>query len=71
MKEATALIIGFIIIALVFSALIAFPVMWLVNGVFSNTTLVALFGGPIGFYKALGLSVLCHILFKSYNNKLE
>jgi uncharacterized membrane protein (DUF485 family) len=49
-----------------FSLLIGFPVKWLVNGLFTDQVRLALFGvARIGFWRAVGLSFLCGILFKS------
>ncbi len=56
-------VVGLALVA-VFSAVLAFPVMWLWNGVGPN-----LFAGGtiklIDFWNAWGLSLLCGILFKS------
>jgi hypothetical protein len=54
--------LGFIVLAILVSALFAFPVMWLWNG-----CLVALITGisPIhSFLQAWGLMLLCAILIK-------
>ncbi len=52
-----------LIIAYVFAAL---PTMWLVNYLFAPSLLMTVFGVPsITFWQALGLSVLCGILFKA------
>ncbi len=60
-----ALVIGLVVI---WSALLALPVMWLWNWL-----MPVIFGlGEISFFQALGLNVLCSCLFKSnttVNNK--
>lgn len=45
-------------------ALATFPVMWLVNGVFSVPFLLFVFGGPLSFWKTFGLSLLLGLLFQ-------
>jgi hypothetical protein len=51
---------------LIIALLMALPVMWTVNYVFSDAALIAVFGAPaIGFWKALWLNFVCGILFKS------
>lgn len=56
-------IAGLAIVA-IFSALLAFPVMWLWNGVGPNLFAVGAIK-PIDFWNAWGLSLLCGLLFKS------
>lgn len=58
---------GVIILVFVIALVFALPVMLLVNYVFSPAALVAIFGGPIGFWKAFWLNFLCGFLFKSSN----
>ena len=63
---------NFLIVAFLFmlsiaaiAACMALPVMWIVNYVFSDEALVAVFGGPLSFGKALLLNLLCCALFKN------
>lgn len=62
-------IIGIVVVFLALwfgiAALLALPVMWIVNYVLSEPALIAIFGGPIGFWKAFWLIFVCGILFKS------
>jgi len=61
MAEFIAIVVLFIGISLVVAFLSAYPVMLLWNAL-----LPGLFGFPvIGFWQALGLCVMCNILFKS------
>ena len=47
-------------------AVLAFPVMWLVNGIFTSAVLLTVFGvDKIGFLQAWGLLILSGLLFKS------
>lgn len=49
----------------VIAILLAWPVQWLWN----NALLGAIDGlNPIGFWQALGINLLCSILFKSSNS---
>lgn len=57
--------VAFIVMAFVLSCVLAVPTMLLVNYVFSEAALMAVFGGAIGFWKAFWLNFLCGILFKS------
>lgn len=57
-----AAVVGGAIIAVI-SALLAFPVMWLWNGVGPNLFATAVIK-PIDFWNAWGLSLLCGLLFK-------
>jgi hypothetical protein len=46
--------------------LIALPMMWMVNYLFSDAALISVFGtATIGFWKAFWLSVFCSFAFKS------
>ncbi len=60
-------IIGCVCLILVFliilPLLMALPTMWLWNGIVVDLTKNAV--NSIGFWEALGLNVLCSILFKS------
>ena len=47
------------------AACMAVPVMWIVNYVLSDEALIAMFGGPLNFGKALLLNLLCCALFKN------
>lgn len=56
----------FALVILVIAAVLAFPIMWLVNYLFTPTLLSAIFGtAQIDFWQALCLSLLCASLFKS------
>lgn len=49
-------------------ALVAFPVMWLVNGLFTSTVILTVFGvTKVGFLQAWGVLILSGLLFKSTN----
>ena len=64
-----AIYFGFII-ALI--AIFAFPVMWIVNYLFTSTVLLTVFGtSQITFWKAFWLLVLAGFLFKSTNTNKE
>lgn len=58
-----AFAIGGILLVVVLSALLAFPVMWLWNGVTPNLFATAVIK-PIDFWNAWGLALLCGLLFK-------
>lgn len=67
--DAFAKFVGIVVVAIIsvfgIAILMAFPVEWLVNDLFTQATLMSLFGvARITFWQALGLSVLCGILFK-------
>lgn len=50
----------------VFAVVMAFPTMWIMNYLFTDSALVAVFGAPdIGFWKALWLNFFFGIAFKS------
>ena len=73
MNTLTQIVGGVVVlvaIMAVVAALMAIPTMLLVNWLLSETALVAVFGGPLGFWQALGLHFLCCLLFKS-NNGIE
>jgi hypothetical protein len=59
------LIVIFFVVVFVVAGILAIPMMFLVNYVFSPTALIAVFGGPIGYWKAFWLTFLCSLLFKS------
>lgn len=49
-------------------ALLAFPVMWLVNGLFTSTVILTVFGvTKVGFLQAWGVLILSGLLLKSTN----
>jgi hypothetical protein len=60
--------VGIVVIALITVALLsvlgAYPTKWLVNYLFTPSVLVALFGGPLTFWKALALNYVSSLLFK-------
>lgn len=63
-KVLGASVLGILIVCGL-SALVAFPVMWLVNGLFSRPLIFAVFGEvQIGYMTALGLNILLGLLFK-------
>jgi hypothetical protein len=64
LKIVGLVVLLFVIVAVV-AAIMAVPMMLLVNYVFSPTALIAVFGGPIGYWKAFWLIFLCGLLFKS------
>jgi hypothetical protein len=49
----------------VLSFLLAYPVKWTVNYLFTPAVLISLFGGPLSVGKAWILSFVCHTLFKT------
>ena len=52
-------------ISLLIGLFIAFPVMWLMNYLFTKQVLLTVFGiEQMTFWKALWLTVLCQSLFK-------
>lgn len=55
-----------VLAAVIGAALIALPVMWVVNYLFTPSFLVAVFGVPqIGFGQAAALAALCSALFNT------
>ena len=55
-----------LVMSVAISAVLAIPVMWMVNDLFTPHVLLSIFGvSHIGFTTAWGLSVLCSILFGS------
>lgn len=59
-------IVVFAVVVFGISILSAYPVKWLVNDLFTPATINSLFGvTQLGFWKALELSVICGVLFKS------
>lgn len=74
--EGLAKFVGTIIVAFVFifgaAILFTLPTMWLVNYVFTPATLISLFGvAQLSFWKAMGLSTLCAILFKGSSSSSD
>jgi hypothetical protein len=67
--------VGVVVIALIIVVLLsiigAYPTKWLVNYLFTPATLVALFGGPLTFWKALALSYVCASLFKGTTTEVK
>jgi len=64
-KFVGAAVIALGLIAIV-AAIMAIPTMFLVNYLFSDTTLNTVFGVPFfDFWKALWLNILCGLLFKT------
>lgn len=55
----------------VVAVVMALPTMLIVNYVFSDAALVAVFGGPLTFWKAFWLNFLCGILFKSSSSSKD
>lgn len=53
------------VIVFIVAAIFALPMMLLVNYIFSDAALLAVFGGPIGFWKAFWLNFLAGMLFKT------
>lgn len=63
-----AAVIGVIGLIVLISFLFAFPVMWLVNALFTPALLLAVFGtAKLSVGQAWILSLLSGILFKNYN----
>lgn len=56
------LICGSLGLVVVFALLMALPTMWLWNNIVVDVTKNAV--TPVGFWQALGINVLCGILFK-------
>jgi len=55
-----------LVIAFGLSALLAYPVKWIINYLFTPGVLLALFGvAKMTFWRAFWLSYLCSVLFKS------
>lgn len=66
--EKILMFLGVLAVLLIACVVVAFPVMWLVNELFSPSFINSVFGvSQIGFSTALGLSVLCSLLFKSHS----
>ncbi|MDI6734522.1 MAG: hypothetical protein QMD50_03505 [Patescibacteria group bacterium] len=64
--EVIGTIVVVLFIVAVFAIILAFPTMWIVNYVFLETALMAIFGTTsIGFWKALCLNLFFGIAFKS------
>jgi hypothetical protein len=55
--------LGMTAVVVLFGAVLAFPVMWLWNGVLPNL-FAANVTKPINFWDAWGLLILCGLLFK-------
>lgn len=65
MKYALAFLFA-IAVGVLIGFLMAYPVMWMCNYLFAPSALQAVFGvSRMDFWKALELSVLCSLLFKS------
>lgn len=62
-KGIVIFVIAMLLVA-VLSVLGAYPTKWLVNYLFTPAVLVALFGGPLTFWKALVLNYVAASLFK-------
>lgn len=59
-------IVGAIVLIVGLALLFAFPLMWLINYVFTSSVLLTLFGVPqITFWKTVVLSIVTGWLFKS------
>ena len=67
MSVATSIaaIFGVIAFAVMFSFVMAWPVMYIINHIFSKDFLNYMFGGEISWVHSWLLSALCTILFKS------
>jgi uncharacterized membrane protein len=65
MEKFIGVVVFGLVLIFVLAFLMAFPTMWLVNYILSDTALVAVFGGPLTFWKALALNFVCSLLFKS------
>lgn len=68
MRKLSTEITGYAIavpIITLFVVAAAFLIMWLVNYVLSEAALVAVFGGPLDFWKAFCLSVTCNLLMRA------
>jgi hypothetical protein len=63
MEKLQALIVA-IGIVLVTAVLLAWPTQWLWNNAL-NGALVGV--NPIGFWQALGINILCNLLFKGHS----
>lgn len=71
MKILATVVGAFILVAVAavgFGLLFSWPVELLANYVFTPSTLIALFGGPLTIWKAWGLNILCGFLFKSISS---
>lgn len=67
--ETLCKVVGAILIVMVLvfivAAILALPMMLLINYIFSEAALIAVFGGSIGFWKAFWLNFLAGMLFKT------
>lgn len=59
------IVIGALTLVIGICFLAAYPTKWLVNYVLCPSALVAVFGGPLGFWKAFCLNLVCGALFKT------
>ena len=67
LKVLGVIVLAFFVIVLV-AALIAFPIMWLINWLIVPKLIYAIFGVyKLGFWKALGIGLLSGSLFKGVN----
>lgn len=73
LTNVAAFIIGVLYLGLVLlggAAIFAFPIMLLVNYLFTTHVILAVFGvAKISFWQALGLGILSGMLFKSSSKK--
>ncbi len=60
--KIVGVLIGLIVIGIILSVLLAFPVMWLWNFAVVGTIAGV---APLTFWKALAMMILCTFLFKS------
>jgi uncharacterized membrane protein (DUF485 family) len=71
LKAVGIFTVSFVVLAAL-SALTAYPTMWLVNCLFTASTLAAVFGvAKLTFWHALALDFLCSILFKGGNTSVK
>jgi hypothetical protein len=64
-KFVGVVVIGILLVTGV-GLLFAFPIMWLVNYLFTPNVILSIFGvTALTFWKAYWLSLLCSLLFKS------
>ncbi len=64
--EKLGIVLGAIGIVIATAVILAWPTQWLWN----NALVGAVDGfNPIGFWQALGVNILCGILFKNSNSK--
>jgi hypothetical protein len=64
MEKVITIVLGSIVLIILLGALLAFPVMWLWNGVLPNLFHTSV-TKEIDFWNAWGLLILCGLLFKS------